>query len=61
MAFVDQRVELGEWVNIPCTYAGGAKSKVFRTTMISLTIVGIDDLDLVHRLSKGKVDLTYGR
>ncbi|KAJ7700089.1 Phosphoribosylformimino-5-aminoimidazole carboxamide ribotide isomerase [Mycena rosella] len=38
--------KLGEWVAIPCTYAGGAKS--------------IDDLDLVDRLSGGKVDLTYG-
>ncbi|KAJ6599069.1 Phosphoribosylformimino-5-aminoimidazole carboxamide ribotide isomerase [Mycena vulgaris] len=38
--------KLGEWVGIPCTYAGGAKS--------------IDDLDLVDRLSGGKVDLTYG-
>ncbi|KAJ7228645.1 Phosphoribosylformimino-5-aminoimidazole carboxamide ribotide isomerase [Mycena pura] len=38
--------KLGEWVRIPCTYAGGAKD--------------IDDLDLVHRLSGGKVDLTYG-
>ncbi|KAJ7179170.1 hypothetical protein C8R46DRAFT_1345577 [Mycena filopes] len=39
-------IELGEWVRIPCTYAGGAKS--------------IDDLDTVHRLSRGRVDLTYG-
>ncbi|KAJ7781242.1 Phosphoribosylformimino-5-aminoimidazole carboxamide ribotide isomerase [Mycena metata] len=39
--------KLGEWVTIPCTYAGGAKS--------------IDDLDFVHQLSGGKVDLTYGR
>ncbi|KAJ6515896.1 hypothetical protein C8R45DRAFT_958003 [Mycena sanguinolenta] len=38
--------KLGEWVPIPCTYAGGAKA--------------IDDLDLVNRLSGGKVDLTYG-
>ncbi|KAJ7771361.1 hypothetical protein DFH07DRAFT_804070 [Mycena maculata] len=38
--------KLGEWVHIPCTYAGGAKA--------------IDDLDLVDRLSGGKVDLTYG-
>ncbi|KAF7332208.1 alcohol dehydrogenase [Mycena kentingensis (nom. inval.)] len=35
---------LGEWVDIPCTYAGGAKS--------------IADLDTVDRLSGGKVDLT---
>ncbi|KAG8956766.1 Enzyme that catalyzes the fourth step in the histidine pathway [Tulasnella sp. 424] len=37
---------LGEWVKIPTTYAGGAKD--------------ISDLDLVDRLSGGKVDLTYG-
>ncbi|EJD48392.1 1--5-imidazole-4-carboxamide isomerase [Auricularia subglabra TFB-10046 SS5] len=37
---------LGEWVGIPTTYAGGAKS--------------IDDLDLVQQLSRGKVDLTFG-
>ncbi|KAF7292481.1 1-(5-phosphoribosyl)-5-[(5-phosphoribosylamino)methylideneamino] imidazole-4-carboxamide isomerase [Mycena chlorophos] len=38
--------KLGEWVQIPCTYAGGAKS--------------IEDLESVRRLSGGKVDLTYG-
>ncbi|KAF9057580.1 N--5 [Panaeolus papilionaceus] len=38
---------LGEWVTIPTTYAGGARD--------------ISDLDLVDRLSNGKVDLTYGR
>ncbi|KAI0774343.1 Phosphoribosylformimino-5-aminoimidazole carboxamide ribotide isomerase [Fomes fomentarius] len=38
--------KLGEWVSIPTTYAGGAKS--------------ISDLALVGRLSNGKVDLTYG-
>lgn len=37
---------LGESVSIPVTYAGGARS--------------IDDLQLVERLSKGKVDLTIG-
>lgn len=37
---------LGEWVSIPCTYAGGAKE--------------IGDLALVDRLSHGKVDLTFG-
>jgi len=37
---------LGENVTIPTTYAGGAKS--------------ISDLDLVDRLSNGRVDLTYG-
>ncbi|KAH9899804.1 Phosphoribosylformimino-5-aminoimidazole carboxamide ribotide isomerase [Cubamyces lactineus] len=38
--------KLGEWVSIPTTYAGGAKS--------------VADLELVDRLSNGKVDLTYG-
>jgi len=37
---------LGEWVSIPTTYAGGGKS--------------LEDLALVDRLSKGKVDLTIG-
>jgi phosphoribosylformimino-5-aminoimidazole carboxamide ribotide isomerase len=37
---------LGRWSPIPCVYAGGARS--------------IDDLMLVDRLSKGRVDLTYG-
>ncbi|GJE84388.1 phosphoribosylformimino-5-aminoimidazole carboxamide ribotide isomerase [Phanerochaete sordida] len=38
--------KLGEWVTIPATYAGGAKS--------------VGDLELVDILSDGKVDLTYG-
>ncbi|KAG2118747.1 Phosphoribosylformimino-5-aminoimidazole carboxamide ribotide isomerase [Suillus discolor] len=38
--------KLGEWVTIPTTYAGGAKS--------------ISDLETVNRLSGGQVDLTYG-
>ncbi|KAI0335533.1 Phosphoribosylformimino-5-aminoimidazole carboxamide ribotide isomerase [Cubamyces sp. BRFM 1775] len=38
--------KLGEWVSIPTTYAGGAKS--------------VADLEIVDRLSNGKVDLTYG-
>ncbi|RPD67092.1 Phosphoribosylformimino-5-aminoimidazole carboxamide ribotide isomerase [Lentinus tigrinus ALCF2SS1-7] len=38
--------KLGQWVTIPTTYAGGAKS--------------ISDLASVDRLSEGKVDLTYG-
>lgn len=42
--------KLGEWCNewpgIKVVYAGGAKS--------------LDDLDLVNKLSGGKVDLTYG-
>ncbi|KAF8913896.1 Phosphoribosylformimino-5-aminoimidazole carboxamide ribotide isomerase [Gymnopilus junonius] len=45
---IDQELvqKLGEWVTIPTTYAGGAKD--------------ISDLALVDRLSKGRVDLTYG-
>ncbi|GAA5825805.1 hypothetical protein JCM10212_006171 [Sporobolomyces blumeae] len=43
----EQLVEkLGQWVKIPTTYAGGAKS--------------VEDLALVDRLSNGKVDLTFG-
>ncbi|KNE56954.1 phosphoribosylformimino-5-aminoimidazole carboxamide ribotide isomerase [Allomyces macrogynus ATCC 38327] len=37
---------LGDWCTIPVTYAGGARS--------------IADLQLVHDLSGGKVDLTFG-
>ncbi|CAE6520356.1 unnamed protein product [Rhizoctonia solani] len=37
---------LGEWSTIPVTYAGGARD--------------ISDLDLVERLSHGRVDLTFG-
>ncbi|CAG8522300.1 5063_t:CDS:10 [Diversispora eburnea] len=37
---------LGKWTSIPTTYAGGAKS--------------IADLDLVNKLSNGKIDLTFG-
>lgn len=37
---------LGEWVAIPVTYAGGARS--------------LDDLNLMKRLGRGKVDLTIG-
>lgn len=37
---------LGQFANIPVTYAGGARS--------------LDDLKLVHKLSNGKVDLTIG-
>ncbi|RKO89764.1 hypothetical protein BDK51DRAFT_18018, partial [Blyttiomyces helicus] len=38
--------KLGEWCTIPCTYAGGGRD--------------ISDLDLVQRLSNGKVDMTFG-
>ncbi len=37
---------LGEWAPIPVTYAGGARS--------------LEDLELVKRLGRGKVDLTIG-
>jgi phosphoribosylformimino-5-aminoimidazole carboxamide ribotide isomerase len=37
---------LGEWSPLPCTYAGGGKD--------------IADLMTVDRLSRGRVDLTYG-
>jgi len=45
---IDQELvrHLGEWVSIPTTYAGGGSSK--------------HDLELVNRLSNGKVDLTIG-
>ncbi|KAK1924718.1 histidine biosynthesis enzyme 1--5-imidazole-4-carboxamide isomerase [Papiliotrema laurentii] len=45
---IDEKLvqRLGEWVSIPCTYAGGAKD--------------ISDLALVDTLSHGKVDLTFG-
>ncbi len=47
-AGIDQELValLGEITNIPVTYAGGARS--------------IEDLELVKRLSKGKVNLTIG-
>ncbi|KAI0480507.1 Phosphoribosylformimino-5-aminoimidazole carboxamide ribotide isomerase [Xylariaceae sp. FL0804] len=38
--------KLAEWCTIPVTYAGGGRS--------------LDDLDLVSRLSSGRVDLTIG-
>jgi phosphoribosylformimino-5-aminoimidazole carboxamide ribotide isomerase len=38
--------KLAEWCNIPVTYAGGGRS--------------IEDLELVKKLSSGKVDLTIG-
>jgi phosphoribosylformimino-5-aminoimidazole carboxamide ribotide isomerase len=37
---------LGQWSPLPCTYAGGAKD--------------ISDLELVEKLSGGRVDLTFG-
>ena len=47
-AGIDQELVklLGNIATIPVTYAGGARS--------------LDDLKLVHKLSKGKVDLTIG-
>jgi phosphoribosylformimino-5-aminoimidazole carboxamide ribotide isomerase len=38
--------KLAEWCSIPVTYAGGGRS--------------IEDLELVKKLSNGKVDLTIG-
>ena len=38
--------KLGEWVEIPTTYAGGAKS--------------LQDLEDVHRVGRGRIDLTIG-
>jgi phosphoribosylformimino-5-aminoimidazole carboxamide ribotide isomerase len=37
---------LGEWSPIPVTYAGGGKS--------------LEDLEIVKKLSRSKVDLTFG-
>ncbi|GAW05318.1 Phosphoribosylformimino-5-aminoimidazole carboxamide ribotide isomerase [Lentinula edodes] len=44
---IDEVLVTREWCRIPVTYAGGAKD--------------VSDLDLVDRLSLGRVDLTYGR
>lgn len=63
---------LGEWVTIPCTYAGGAKCECIPvdgllcllsdlTADVYRLDVAISDLELVDRLSQGKVGLTYGR
>ena len=38
--------KLAEWCSIPVTYAGGGRS--------------LEDLNMVNRLSSGKVDLTIG-
>lgn len=38
--------KLGQWCNLPVTYAGGGKT--------------IDDLDKVKQLSCGRVDMTIG-
>jgi phosphoribosylformimino-5-aminoimidazole carboxamide ribotide isomerase len=45
---IDQELveKLGQWCAIPVTYAGGGKH--------------LGDLDLVKKLSNGKVDLTIG-
>jgi phosphoribosylformimino-5-aminoimidazole carboxamide ribotide isomerase len=42
----DLVTKLAEWCTIPATYAGGAKC--------------LEDLDLVRRLSNGRIDLTIG-
>jgi len=60
-------IGLGEWVKVPTTYAGGAKGQLLLATwgcVVRLTdplSVDVSDLDLVDRLSDGRVDLTYGR
>ena len=38
--------QLSEWIRIPCTYAGGGR--------------GVADLELINRISGGRVDLTIG-
>ncbi|KAI1660314.1 Phosphoribosylformimino-5-aminoimidazole carboxamide ribotide isomerase [Daldinia decipiens] len=45
---IDEKLveKLAEWCSIPVTYAGGGRN--------------IDDLELVKKLSRGKVDLTIG-
>jgi phosphoribosylformimino-5-aminoimidazole carboxamide ribotide isomerase len=51
-------------VTIPTTYAGGAKGVRSLGTLAVWTdrlLTDTSDLDLVDRLSGGKVDLTYGR
>ncbi len=57
--------ELGGWVTIPTTYAGGAKRSVCSSLPLRKHLVtntaDVADLDLVDRLSGGRVDLTYGR
>ncbi|KAJ7068272.1 Phosphoribosylformimino-5-aminoimidazole carboxamide ribotide isomerase [Mycena amicta] len=53
--------KLGEWVRIPCTYAGGAKGMLVVTSRVGSDLgVAIEDLEVVRRLSGGRVDLTYG-
>lgn len=57
-------VELGEWVTIPTTYAGGAKCGSFHEVQAlgpNLLHTAVSDLELVDHLSGGEVDLTYGR
>lgn len=65
-------LELGQWCNIPTTYAGGAKRASdyllvptdscsnFLCILISSFAIDLDDLNLVDKLSNGKVDLTFG-
>ena len=58
-------LELGEWVTIPTTYAGGAKCMQPPVCVYSDSTnrwyPAITDLKLVDDLSGGKVDLTFGR
>ena len=57
-------LDLGQWVSIPTTYAGGAKGDYEISLLFHVRspfAQDLRDLDLVNRLSNGKVDLTYGR
>jgi phosphoribosylformimino-5-aminoimidazole carboxamide ribotide isomerase len=42
----DLAVKLGEWTTIPTTYAGGVRS--------------LADMDLMHKLGQGRLDITIG-
>ncbi|KAK4689970.1 hypothetical protein P7C73_g162, partial [Tremellales sp. Uapishka_1] len=63
---VDQELvqRLGEWVSIPCTYAGGARGELGSHILPSASTddakPDVSDLELIDRLSNGKVDLTFG-
>ncbi|KAJ8697855.1 Enzyme that catalyzes the fourth step in the histidine pathway [Pleurotus ostreatus] len=54
--------KLGQWVRIPTTYAGGAKGEFcgFTVTQTLNNASDISDMDLVDKLSEGRVDLTFG-